>query len=104
MAGEPDGCGPKLTCLATWAKERLPSKPPVFSGGGASSPAWGEAKVSALATCGWPAAPDDLLPLALQPVKPAGKIQRAAAIRKRSLEKGVIERAAAGVASGRSRR
>src|SRR5712692_6865858 len=37
MAGEPDGCGPKLTCLATWAKARLPSKPPVEAGGGASS-------------------------------------------------------------------
>src|SRR5580693_1132675 len=37
MAGEPAGRGPNDTCLATWAKARWPSKPPVFSGGGASA-------------------------------------------------------------------
>src|SRR3984957_9182738 len=37
MACEPDGCGPKSTCLATSAKARLPSKPPVDSGAGVFS-------------------------------------------------------------------
>src|SRR5277367_3960852 len=50
MAGEPAGRGPKETCLATWAKARLPSKPPVFSGGGASSAGFGWACGGAVVT------------------------------------------------------
>src|SRR5580698_6714526 len=37
MDCEPEGCGPKSTCLATSAKARLPSKPPVASGAGVFS-------------------------------------------------------------------
>src|SRR5579863_9593498 len=37
MAWEPEGCGPKSTCLATSAKARLPSKPSVDSGAGVFS-------------------------------------------------------------------
>src|SRR5580693_4711808 len=37
MDCEPEGCGPKSTCLATSAKARFPSKPPVASGAGVFS-------------------------------------------------------------------
>src|SRR5712692_4963375 len=90
IAGEPEGRGPKLTCLATWAKARLPSKPPVFSGGSASSGVCGGAEATALMNGGWPVAPGDSLPLALQPARPAGRMQTNAAIRKTILENEVI--------------
>src|SRR5579863_9216819 len=48
MAGEPEGCGPKLTSLATCAKARFPSKPPLVAGGGASSDVCGGTVATAL--------------------------------------------------------
>src|SRR6267142_6046610 len=82
MACEPEGRGPKLTCLTTCAKARLPSKPPVFSGGGASSPACGGTEAAALMNGGSLEAPGASLPLALQPARPAGTMPTMTAIRK----------------------
>src|SRR5579863_10099864 len=55
MAGEPEGCGPNATCLATWLKARAPSKPPVLSAGKASTGVCGAAVVTALMKGGLPA-------------------------------------------------
>src|SRR6266852_9901007 len=90
IASEPEGRGPKLTCLATWAKARLPSKPPVFSGGGASSEVCGGAEATALMNGGWLAALGDSLPLALQPARAPGRMQRTKTIRRISLGNEVI--------------
>src|ERR1700730_14855953 len=97
MACEPEGCGPKLTCLATWAKARLPSKPPVFSGEGASSAVCGGGS-------GCAAAPFESFPVALHPVNPVGKRHANAAVRRIILEKKIIYRASAVAANRRSRR
>src|SRR6266852_1316144 len=78
MAGEPEGRGPKLTCLATWAKARLPSKPPVDSGGGASSALCGGAKATVLMKGALLAEEVELAlppPLALHPASTARKKQ-----------------------------
>src|SRR5713226_411474 len=90
IAGEPEGRGPKLTCLATWAKARLPSKPPVFSGGSASSGVCGGAEATALMNGGWLAAGAASLPLALQPATPTGRMQRTTVNRGIILESEVI--------------
>src|SRR5437763_11261960 len=86
MAGEPEGRGPKATCLATKEYARLPSKPPVLSGGGASSEACGGAEATALKKGGWPTACEELLPPAWQPATQMARKLKKRAVRKESMD------------------
>src|SRR5216117_2220034 len=67
-----------------------PEKTGGFDGGGASSAVCDGLEVSALTTAGWFAARDDSLLLALQPVRPRGRIQMTRATRRISFENEVI--------------
>src|SRR5580704_12922643 len=83
MAGEPAGRGPNDTCLATWAKARWPSKPPVFSGGGASAGscvAAGGAVVTPLMKGASFVAGCGLSAFALQPARPIKNADTHAAV------------------------
>src|ERR1700674_2493323 len=76
MAGEPEGRGRKLTCLATCVKALFPSKPPVDSGGGASSAVRGGVEATALMKGALLAEDGELVlppPLALHPASTARK-------------------------------
>src|ERR1700680_2995932 len=63
MACDPEGRGPKSTCLATSANARFPSKPLVFSGAGVSSSGICAGGLDPALTSGAPVAVQDSLDL-----------------------------------------
>jgi len=76
--------------LGDLGKGALAIKPPVFSGGGASSADCGGVEATALMNGGWLAAAGASLPLALQPARPIANMQRAGITPRLILESEVI--------------